>query len=88
MKEKFIVAEITKNWTIESGVTNLISQQLERVINTNDARGYKLIHWLITSAAINGVLTETIIAIFELKEFAITVASFPEDRNTKNMDTV
>ncbi len=40
--EKFIVAEITKNWNTETPVKELISQKFELVINTNAARGYKL----------------------------------------------
>ncbi len=64
--QKFIVAEITKNWTNETPVSDLLSQQFEMVINTNYERGYKLIEWKASSAYYNEVLTETIIAIFEI----------------------
>lgn len=62
---KFIVAEITKNWTKETPITNLIGQQFELVININSDRGYKLIDWKINSIVNDDTLTETIIAIFE-----------------------
>lgn len=68
MKQKFIVAEVTKNWTRESPVSDLLSQIFEGVINTNDSRGYKLIDWKITTVVNKDVLTETIFAIFELIE--------------------
>jgi hypothetical protein len=64
---RFIVAEITKNWSSETPISNLIGQQFEAVINTNDARGYKLIDWKINTVINGEVMTETIIAIFELK---------------------
>ncbi len=64
--EKFIVAEITKNWNNETPIKDLISQKFELVINTNAARGYKLIDWKFNVVLNSGdVLTETIIAIFE-----------------------
>lgn len=67
---KYIVAEITKNWTNSTPVADLISQRFEMVINTNFERGYKLIDWKINSISQTTnekvvVLTETIIAIFE-----------------------
>lgn len=64
--QKFIVAEITKNWDKQTPVSDLLSQKFEVVINTNSERGYKLIDWKITSCVNNDILTETIIAIFEL----------------------
>lgn len=64
---KFIVAEITKNWTKTTAVTDLLCQRFETAINHNAERGYKLIDWKITSTQNDTVLTETIIAIFELK---------------------
>jgi hypothetical protein len=66
--ERFIVGEITKNWDAATPVSNLIAQQFERVINLNNDRGYKLIDWKFNVTVNDGVLTETIIAIFEIKE--------------------
>lgn len=63
---KFIVAEVTKNWTPETPVSDLLSQRFELVINTNFQRGYKLIDWKVSQTSNQNVLTETIIAIFEL----------------------
>lgn len=68
--DKFIVAEITKNWDANTPVTNLLSQQFEAVINTNFLRGYNLKDWKINVHHHGGVLTETIIAIFQLNERA------------------
>ncbi len=65
MKDKFIVAEITKNWTKTTLAKDLISQRFEGVINVNLERGYKLVDWRLNAHTAKGVLTETIIAIFE-----------------------
>lgn len=62
--DNFIVAEITKNWDTQTPVTDLLSQRFESVINVNHERGYKLTDWKITSIINDGILTETIIAIF------------------------
>lgn len=61
----FIVAEITKNWTKDTPIENLLSQRFEAVININAQRGYKLIDWKISCGYSQDVLTETIIAIFQ-----------------------
>lgn len=66
MAQKFIVAEITKNWKVSFPQTDLLCQRFELVINTNHERGYKLIDWKITTGIKDDVHTETIIAIFEL----------------------
>lgn len=76
--QRFIVAEITKNWDSETPVSDLLCQRFEEVININSARGYNLIDWKITSAANKDVLTETIIAIFQLNPLFI-----PTDRQQK-----
>lgn len=63
---EFIVAEITKNW--EDGipiVDDLLSHRFEKVLNTNLNRGYELHDWKFSSVIHNGVLTETIIAVFK-----------------------
>lgn len=65
--QRYIVAEITKNWDKETPVNDLLCQRFEAVININSERGYKLIDWKITSCVNNNILTETIIAIFELE---------------------
>lgn len=54
--EKFIVAEITKNWTKESPVVDLLCKRFEVVININAERGYKLNDWKLTSAVNKDVL--------------------------------
>lgn len=66
--DKFIVAEITRNWGGESELGPLISQKFEMVISINTKRGYKLIDWKFTTTLMGEVLTETIIAIFELEQ--------------------
>lgn len=65
---KFIVAEITKNWTSQTPATDFLSQKFEGVINVNAERGYKLIDWKLSTVVKNDTLTETIIAIFETDE--------------------
>ncbi len=64
---RFIVAEITKNWTQDTPVADLLSQRFEEVININEERGYRLSDWRITSTSNEGLFTETIIAIFEIR---------------------
>lgn len=72
MKDKFIVAEASKNWEQgDQSVSDLLSERFELIINTNFDRGYKLVDWKVSSIVINSdkdkppVLNETIIAIFE-----------------------
>ena len=65
---RYIVAEVSKTWTKESPVENLLCQKFEMVINTNFERGYKLKEWKFSSAFKNDEFTETIIAIFEYGE--------------------
>jgi hypothetical protein len=69
--DKFIVAEITKNWDPLTQVEDLLSQRFETVINTNYYRGYDLLEWKTSAVIHNNVLTETIIAIFELNQSRI-----------------
>jgi len=67
--DRFIVAEVTKNW--ERGTTStadLISHKFEAVINVNAERGYKLIEWKYNTVIYEDILTELIIAIFELND--------------------
>lgn len=65
--QRFIVAEVSKNWQQQTPVNDLLCQRFEAVINVNAERGYRLIDWKITSAVNHDILTETIIAIFELE---------------------
>lgn len=65
--EKFIVAEVSKSWTRDTPITDLLCNQFEKVINVNHLRGYTLIDWKVFSSQNDTVLTETIIAIFEKK---------------------
>jgi RimJ/RimL family protein N-acetyltransferase len=65
--ERFIVAEISKNWIAnEQYGPFVIAELFEQAINVNDARGYRLLqfqlHRLMTSP---DELNETIIAVFE-----------------------
>jgi hypothetical protein len=65
----FIVAEVSKNWRAGVEVTpgsGLLSQQFERVITVNHARGYRLRAFQLHRTMV-GVdeLNETIIAVFE-----------------------
>jgi hypothetical protein len=63
--DRFIVAEITKNWTPSTPAVDLLSQRFETVINVNLERGYKLVDWKISTVTDGTVVIETIIAIFE-----------------------
>lgn len=66
MKDKFIVAEVSKNWQVgDTANTDLLSQRFETVINTNLSRGYKLVDWKTSVFVHNEIVNETIIAIFE-----------------------
>lgn len=74
---KFIVAEMSKNWT--DGVSNngdqeLIGEIFERVIAVNDKRGYRLHSFQLSQTATvsedrdgckRDHLSETIVAVFE-----------------------
>jgi hypothetical protein len=63
--KQLIVAEITRSWP-EGKVTPLISEHFERVIEVNRLRGYRLRDWRFAHFVNMGILTETIIAVFEL----------------------
>lgn len=65
--EQFIVAEISKTWTTETPVNDIIASKFEQVINFNYNRGYMLKDWKAFSSFNHNQLTETIIAIFEKK---------------------
>lgn len=66
MKDKFIVAEVSKNWqTGDTENAELLCQRFEMVINTNLSRGYKLVDWKTHVYVHDKIVNETIIAIFE-----------------------
>jgi hypothetical protein len=69
--EKFIVAEISKNWPEEDipGMRRLLAERFEDVIAHNLARGYRLHSWRLDRFSLEpGTLNETIIAVFERTE--------------------
>ena len=70
--ERFIVAEVSKNWRNGQEVTpgsGLIAQQFERVVNVNAGRGYRLLTFSLHRLATGpDELNETIIAVFEREE--------------------
>lgn len=71
MQERFIVAEISKNWPEEDmpGGPRFLGQRFEAVINRNWARGYSLHSWHVNRIWRSAdELNETIIAVFEWKE--------------------
>jgi hypothetical protein len=89
MDEKFIVAEISKNWpesdndTIawnkgqdavnHQGFRRLLAQRFEDVINRNHQRGYKLMDWKFTQHWSYDETNETIIAVFERDSVEVEV---------------
>jgi hypothetical protein len=70
--QKFIVAEISKNWDMTNYDSTLISQLFEDVINTNYERGYILKDFRINSVEGQKGLNETIIAVFERIEVKLS----------------
>jgi hypothetical protein len=69
VSDRFIVAEVSKNWIAGRELTpgsGLLAEQFERVIAHNHTRGYRLLtfqlHRLMTQP---DELNETIIAVFE-----------------------
>ena len=67
MSDRFIVAEISKNWPEAPGDNSrILSQRFEAVIAHNLERGYILhsfqFHQLMTDAS---SMNETIVAVFE-----------------------
>jgi hypothetical protein len=74
MLERFIVAEVSKNWPENDDVwPRLLAERFEAVINTNWARGYRLVDWRLDrlmKESPDGTLlmNETIIAVFEYME--------------------
>lgn len=69
MGQRFIVAEVSKNWTDgyhADNDTRLLAQMFEHIINVNDERGYRLHSFEIhRRMADERTLNETIIAVFE-----------------------
>ena len=70
-KQKFIVAEITKNWRNGEPLTDgvLLQSKFEKVIEVNDGRGYCLLTFALDQLITGpGCMMETIIAVFQDKE--------------------
>jgi len=74
MPDRFLVAEISKNWPEDpaektAGLT--LAQLFERIINSNWERGYRLVEWKLSRLDLQFCppgLNETIIAVFTLRE--------------------
>ena len=63
----FIVAEVSKNWVNGfhfDEVPLTIAQLFEQVINTNWARGYRLLSFQLHRESGENWLNETIVAVF------------------------
>lgn len=75
MKPRFIVGEVSKNYTAGDDLPlrqrDMVSGKFEEMIAVNLARGYRL-HSFDYSQTPNGplVVNETIIAVFELVDHA------------------
>ena len=72
MDDRFIVAELSKNWRDGAEVrpgSGLLAQQFERAILVNWARGYRLLqfqlHRIMTGP---DEMNETIVAVFERRD--------------------
>jgi hypothetical protein len=63
--QKFIVAEITKNWSQDHAPEELMCKTFEKIINQNLDRGYELHDWKYNTVA-GDSMVETIIAVFKL----------------------
>jgi hypothetical protein len=64
MSQRFIVAEVSKNWPQEQ--PKLLAELFEEIINVNWDRGYKLVSWKLHRFTPEpNQLNETIIAVFE-----------------------
>lgn len=66
----WIVAEVSRNWPETSPGSLTLSARFEQVLATNQARGYRLHSWRMTSTAVEDAynrpgIVETIVAVFE-----------------------
>lgn len=72
MPDRFIVAEVSKNWIAGAELhpeKGLIAAQFERVINVNAARGYRLVTFSLHRTMTRpDEMNETIIAVFEREQ--------------------
>lgn len=70
--DRFIVAEISKNWIGGQEATpgsGLLAQQFERVLAVNALRGYRLLEFHVHRQMVApDELNETIIAVFERED--------------------
>lgn len=67
---RWIVAEVSRNWPPTSPGSLPLSARFEQVLATNQARGYRLHSWRMTSTAVEDAynrpgIVETIVAVFE-----------------------
>lgn len=67
MDQKYIVAEISKNWPTNPADPEILSKKFEKVINVNLERNYVLKDWKLSRFVTDsdGGINETIIAVFE-----------------------
>ncbi len=71
MKPRFIVGEVSKNWTPDGTAQQpdrpTISQLFEEVVQEASTRGYRLHSWQLASVEDHsyGMINETIVAVFE-----------------------
>lgn len=71
MNQRFIVAEISKNYIGRDHMTlsPILSQSFEHVVNSNSERGYKLHSFQLHRMMVDvDNLNETIIAVFERRD--------------------
>jgi len=63
--DRFIVAEINKNWP-QDREPRVLCELFENVINFNAARGYRLLSFQLARVMVSPTfMSETIIAVFE-----------------------
>lgn len=75
--QRFIVAEVSKNWTPERAVSignadghSTISKLFEKILEVNLLRGYLLHSYKFSQVGFGtDALVETIIAVFEHKDY-------------------
>ncbi len=64
--DRFIVAEVSKNWPDPDAQPDVLAMRFEIIVNSNWERGYRLISFTLSQVVARpGQLNETIIAVFE-----------------------
>ncbi len=69
---RFIVGEVSKNWTLGSEpVRPTISQLFEDIVRDAVSRGYTLHSWRLATVEDSsfGMINETVVAVFERQAF-------------------